>query len=333
MPHKKTVRAGNTSAADSAPGPVPAGLYLRLSGREKAAGEKLENQKELLLHYVKSRKDLKAAGIYPDNGESGTNFDRPEWKRLMEDIKAKRISCIVVKDLSRFGRNYVETGYYLETVFPSLNVRFISVNDRYDSENAKNSGLQPLDTVIKGIVNEAYARDISRKIFTAKEIQRKNGLYYGNLPPYGYRKDPENPHRLIINQENFDVVQTIFRWKLQRAGNLQIARRLNSLNIPSPMRYQFLTGAVKAPRFENSLWQSCTVKMILRNRTYTGDLAMGKKRRNLSENLVRTRSIPQQDWMITENTHQAIISREIYSAVQDICMQETAKRKGKEKRL
>ena len=301
------------------------GLYLRISSEEAAKGEKLNNQRDLLLHFAEKQNDLKIVDIYSDNGETGTNFDRPEWNRLMEDVKKKRISCIVVKDLSRFGRNYIETGNYLEMVFPLLQVRFIAVNDNYDSNKLEHHALLPLDTMMKGIVNEAYAKDISRKIFTAKEIQRKNGLYYGNIPPYGYCKDPDDPHHLIINQETAPTVRQIFQWKLEGIGNFQIARLLNESNIPAPMRYQFLAGAVRAPRYENSIWQSITVKVILSNRTYTGDLAMGKRRKNLSMNLTKVKKIPCEDWTITENTHEAIISRETFFAVQRLCTQKPEK--------
>ena len=337
MPHKRKGRIADTAAMDSngvssslegSSKLMPTGLYLRISGEEAAKGEKLNNQRDLLFRFVKKQNDLKIVDIYSDNGESGTTFDRPEWNRLMEDVKKKRISCIVVKDLSRFGRNYIETGNYLEMVFPVLKVRFIAINDNYDSQQLESSALQPLDTMIKGIVNEAYAKDISRKIFTAKEIQRKNGLYYGNVPPYGYCKDPADPHHLIVNQETAPTVRQIFQWKLEGMGNFQIARLLNESNIAAPMRYQFLAGAVKAPRYENSIWQGVTVKVILSNRTYTGDLAMGKKRKNLSKNLTKIKNIPYEDWIITENTHEAIISREIFFEVQRICMQELEKNRA-----
>lgn len=337
MPHKRKGKIADTAVMDSKcvsssmediSKLMPTGLYLRISGEEAAKGEKLINQRDLLLSFVKKQNDLKIVDIYSDNGETGTNFDRPEWNRLMEDVRKKRISCIVVKDLSRFGRNYIETGNYLEMVFPVLHVRFIAVNDNYDSKKLESSALQPLDTMIKGIVNEAYAKDISRKIFTAKEIQRKNGLYYGNIPPYGYCKDPDDSHHLIINQETAPTVRQIFQWKLEGIGNFQIARLLNESNIPAPMRYQFLVGAVKAPRYENSIWQGITVKVILSNRTYTGDLAMGKRRKNLSKNLTKVKNIPCEDWTITENTHEAIISRETFFEVQRICMQELEKNRA-----
>ncbi len=338
MPHKRTGMVADTavmdserisSSVDGTSKLYPTGLYLRISGEEAAKGEKLNNQRDLLLSYAKNQSDLKIVDIYSDNGETGTNFDRPEWNRLMADVSRKRISCILVKDLSRFGRNYIETGNYLEMVFPVLNVRFIAVNDNYDSKKLQSSALQPLDAMIKGIVNEAYAKDISRKIFTAKETQRNNGLYYGNVPPYGYCRDPADPHHLIVNQETATTVRQIFQWKLEGMGSFQIARRLNESNIPAPMRYQFLMGAVKAPRYENSIWQGITVKVILSNRTYTGDLAMGKKRKNLSKNLTKTKNIPCEDWTVTENTHEAIISRETFFEVQRICMQELEKNRAK----
>ena len=160
MPHKRKGRIADTAAMDSngvssslegSSKLMPTGLYLRISGEETAKGEKLNNQRDLLFSFVKKQNDLKIIDIYSDNGETGTTFDRPEWTRLMEDVRKKRITCIVVKDLSRFGRNYIETGNYLEMVFPVLNVRFIAVNDNYDSKKLESSALQPLDTMIKGI--------------------------------------------------------------------------------------------------------------------------------------------------------------------------------------
>ena len=152
MPHKRKGRITDTAAMDSSvvsfvpdgtSGLMPTGLYLRISGEESAKGEKLNNQRDLLLDYARKQNDLKIVDIYSDNGETGTNFDRPEWNRLMEDVRRERITCIVVKDLSRFGRNYIETGNYLETIFPVLNVRFIAVNDNYDSKKLESSALQP----------------------------------------------------------------------------------------------------------------------------------------------------------------------------------------------
>lgn len=321
MPHKKRVDNLNISQHASIPIYLT-GLYLRLSHEEAAGGLSLSNQREFLLRFVEEQKDLKVMDIYSDNGETGTNFERPEWNRLMEDVRQKRINCIVVKDLSRFGRNYIECGNYLETVFPSLGVRFIAVTDHYDTNHLDAKDLPSLSIIIKGIVNEAYAKDISRKIFTTKESQRKNGQYYGNVPPYGYLKDSCDPHHLLINPETAPVVRQIFQWKQNGLTHSEIARRLNEASIPAPMRYQFLAGAVKAKRFEHSIWQRVTIKVILENRTYTGDLAMGKKRQNLSMNVTKVHSIPYEDWTITANTHEAIISHETFFEVQRICAKE-----------
>lgn len=321
MPRRKHNVRQNTSQSAS-PAVYRTGLYTRLSHEETKDGRALSNQKDFLLRFAERQKDLKIVDIYSDNGETGTNFERPEWNRLMEDVRQKRITCIVVKDLSRFGRNYIESGYYLETVFPSLGIRFIAVTDGYDTRHLGADALPPLSTVIKGIVNEAYAKDISRKIFSTKELQRKNGQYYGNVPPYGYLKDPRNSHHLLINPETAPVVRQIFQWKQDCFTHTEIARRLNETGVPAPMRYQFLTGAVKAKRFENSIWQRATIRIILGNRTYTGDLAMGKKRQNLSMNLTKVHSIPCEDWTVTSNTHEAIISHETFFEVQRICAKE-----------
>ena len=154
MPHKRKVMDSKdvSSSPEDISKQMSTGLYLRISSEEAAKGEKLNNQRDLLLHFAEKQNDLKIVDIYSDNGETGTNFDRPEWNRLMEDVKKKRISCIVVKDLSRFGRNYIETGNYLEMVFPLLQVRFIAVNDNYDSNKLEHHALLPLDTMMKGIV-------------------------------------------------------------------------------------------------------------------------------------------------------------------------------------
>ena len=328
MPHKKKRDALNLLQGASSRFYLT-GLYLRLSHEEAMGGVSLKNQKEFLLRFAEGQKDLIITDIYSDNGETGTSFERPEWNRLMEDVRQKRINCIIVKDLSRLGRNYIESGDYLETVFPSLGVRFIAVTDHYDTNDLNEDDLPPFSIMVKGIINEAYARDISRKISTIREIQRNKGQYYGNIPPYGYLKDPQDPRHLLINPETAPVVRQIFQWKQNGLSYSEIARRLNEKSIPAPMRYQFLSGAVKAERFEHSIWQRMTIRVILENRTYTGDLAMGKKRRNLSMNMTKVQAIPHEDWTITANTHEAIISRETFFEVQRICAKSGSKSEPK----
>lgn len=256
-----------------------------------------------------------------DNGYSGTSFNRPGWLNLMEDIRKGIIRCIVVKDFSRLGRNYIETGNYLEMIFPFMGVRFISVNDFYDSANPSND-FEPLLVSLKNLSNDAYAKDISKKIFTAKEIQRQKGLYYGNVAPYGYWKDDNNPHHLVINKETAPNVMQIFLWKLEGFTNSEIANRLNEENILAPMKYLYELGKVTSKRFSNNVWQGITVKVILSNRTYTGDLTQGKKRKNLSENQRKIKKLPAHEWVVVENTHEPIVSRDLFFQVQQICEQE-----------
>lgn len=297
------------------------GLYLRLSAEEMESGEKLKNQEDLLKEYMDGKPEFHLSKIYRDNGYSGTSFERPGWLKLMEDIRKGIIQCIVVKDLSRLGRNYIETGNYLEMIFPFMGVRFISVNDSYDSANPS-SDFEPLLVSLKNLSNDAYAKDISKKIFTAKEIQRHKGLYYGNIAPYGYWKDHDNPHHLVINKDTAPTVMQIFLWKLEGFTNSQIARQLNEQNILAPMKYLYEQGYVKSERFANNVWQGITVKTILSNRTYTGDLTQGKKRKNLSENQRKIKKLPAHNWVVVESTHEPIISRDLFFQVQQICEQE-----------
>lgn len=297
------------------------GLYLRLSAEEVESGEKLKNQEDLLKEYINGKSELHLTKIYCDNGYSGTSFNRPGWLNLMEDIRKGIIRCIVVKDFSRLGRNYIETGNYLEMIFPFMGVRFISVNDFYDSVNPSND-FEPLLVSLKNLSNDAYAKDISKKIFTAKEIQRQKGLYYGNVAPYGYWKDDNNPHHLVINKETAPNVMQIFLWKLEGFTNSEIANRLNEENILAPMKYLYELGKVTSKRFSNNVWQGITVKVILSNRTYTGDLTQGKKRKNLSENQRKIKKLPAHEWVVVENTHEPIVSRDLFFQVQQICEQE-----------
>lgn len=298
-----------------------AGLYLRLSADEMENGEKLKNQEVLLKESLCNLADLKITKIYRDNGYSGTSFDRPGWQMLMEDIKNGQINCIVVKDLSRLGRNYIETGNYLELIFPFMGVRFISVNDSYDSANPSGD-FEPILISLKNLSNECYAKDISRKIFSAKEMQRQKGLFYGNIAPFGYWKEEANPHHLIINPETAPIVRDMFLWKLEGMYNSQIANRLNEQNIPAPMKYLYECGIVSSKRFANNVWQVITIQVLLSNRTYTGDLTQGKKRRYLAENQAKVRKLPKDEWIVVKNTHEPIISRELFAKVQSICEQE-----------
>lgn len=204
-----------------------AGLYGRLSVLDngKVDGEPIESQIAIIEQYVAGHPELKIVERYIDNGYTGTNFDRPNWERMMADVKSGRINCIIVKDLSRLGRNYIETGRFLERICPKLGIRFISVNDNYDTAEIKSQ--DEFAASLKNIVNDYYAKDISLKSGSALKAKRQRGEYIGSYAPHGYLKDPSNKNHLIINPETAPVIQQIYQWRAEGLGYGTITRMLN----------------------------------------------------------------------------------------------------------
>ena len=295
------------------------GIYLRLSVEDngKEDGNSMENQKSFLMEYVSSRPYLTLTDIYMDNGFTGTDFERPEFNRMLEDAKKGRINCILVKDLSRLGRNYVEAGAYIEKVFPFLHVRFIAVNDNYDSEMLT-SGEQ-LGASLKNIVNDMYAKDISRKVTSALKAKRVRGDYIGNYAPYGYLKDPDNPSRLIIDREIAPVVIEIFEMRAQGKGIATIARALNEKGYPSPGRLRFERGIItnNNKKGKDLPWNRHVLRDLLRNIVYIGNLAQGRSTQCLYKG-IPFHWTSQDEWDVAEHTHEAIISAQLWNKVQEV---------------
>lgn len=188
--------------------------YVRLSVEDsgKPGADTIEGQKALLTSFIESKSDMELVSLFCDNGRTGTDFDRPQFEKMMEEVRKGRVNCIVVKDLSRFGRNYKETGNYLERIFPFLGVRFIAVNDNFDTltaERTQDGYIVPL----KNLINEVYSKDISKKIDAALTIKQQRGEFIGAWAPYGYRKDPDDKHHLVINEETAPTVRQIFKWR------------------------------------------------------------------------------------------------------------------------
>ncbi len=265
-------------------------LYVRLSMEEQEGDltEKIRNQRELLLEYVREKPEFQMVDIYCDNGCTGTNFDRPQWQRLMEDAKAGKVNCIIVKDLSRLGRNYIEAGNYLEKIFPFMGVRFIAISDGYDSEN-----LKPEDTglllPLKNIINASYAKDLSQKISSARHVQRGRGEFTGSVVPFGYKKDQQRKGRFVVNEDEAAVVRQIFRMFGEGGSYSEIARELNRLRIPSP---------------QGKLWRYQSIRGIIANEVYLGRMIQGK------------RCSREQDVVTVENTHDAIITEDLFEKAQ-----------------
>ena len=296
-------------------------LYLRLSrddGDKEESGS-ITGQRELLRDYISQHPELREYAIRIDDGFSGSTFERPGFQKMIEDVKAGRTDCIIVKDLSRFGRNYLDAGEYIEKIFPFLGVRFIAVNDNYDSLGEKKSS-DDLIIPFKNLINEAYCRDISMKIRSQLEIKRKNGQFLGSFAAFGYLKDEQDKNKLVVDQYAADIVRDIFKWKLEGVSPQDIADALNKLGVLSPMEYKRSLGMKYTTSFKTSAkaaWSAGTVIRILKNPIYTGVLIQGKETTpsyKVHKRIAKDKS----EWTVIENSHEAIISEIDFDSVQKV---------------
>ncbi len=300
--------------------------YLRLSHEDgdKEESNSITGQKNLIREYFRHHPEIIACGMKIDDGFSGSSFDRPAFQEMMADVKMGRINCIVVKDLSRFGRNYLEAGEYIERIFPFLGVRFIAINDNYDSMNTRTVS-DELVISFKNLINEAYCRDISIKIRSQLETKRRRGDFTGSFAAYGYIKDPENKNHLLIDEFAANVIRDIFCWKIKGVSAGDIADWLNQDGMLAPLDYKKSQGLRFATPFginERSAWNATTILRILKNPIYTGVLEQGKittpsfkvKRRVLK---------PREEWNIVRGTHEAIIDRHDFEIVQKVLAMDT----------
>ena len=292
-----------------------AALYIRLSVEFNGKrGDSLETQRQIMEAYVTLCPDIEVAEIYTDNGISGQTFERAAFQRLLDDIEAGKIDCVVVKDLSRMGRNTIDTGYYIEKYFPLHHVRFIAVNDQYDSEDGENSANHMI-VPLKNMINEAYAADISRKVAAQQRQAMRDGDYIGSRPPYGYRKDPDNCHRLLVNEDTAPTVRQIFQWAAEGVALNDVVKRLNEGKVPTPGYYLASIGLITSQRLMGSgKWQTWTVGKILEAEVYTGDMVQGKSR-TVGRKQVSTAPM---DWIVVRDTHEALVSREMFELVQAV---------------
>jgi len=301
------------------------GIYTRLSVLDngKPDSDSIESQVDILEKYIAERPYLRPVKIYRDNGYTGTNFVRPAWEELMDDIRAGIINCVIVKDLSRLGRNYTEAGNLLEKAFPQWGVRFISVNDGYDS--ATLTSTEELAAALKNIVNDYYAKDISRKACSSLAAKRKKGDYIGSYAPYGYQKDPENKNHLIVDPVAAPIVRQIYLWRAAGDGYGTITRKLNEQGIPSPGRYRYEQGIITNNNKKGSelLWNRHALTDLLRNIAYIGHLAQGKYRASLHEG-IPVHLTDKSEWDIAYNTHEPIIEEELFQAVQAVNEEQSA---------
>ena len=310
------------------------GIYIRLSQEDKdkkyeSDSESVINQKELLRSYVKNN-NFNLSGEYVDDGYSGTDFDRPGFQKMLEDIKMKKINCVVVKDLSRFGRDHVMTGYYIETFFPENNVRFISILESYDS--FKNQASNDSSTFIIAC-NDYYSKQNSIKIRNVLNDKRKNGKFIGSLPSFGYMRDPEDKGHLIPNPDTAPIVKNIFKWRADGVGPTEIATRLNNDNVPTPSGYKKTNFSSRLIDRDN--WNISTVKKILTNRIYTGDMVQHTQTK-VNYKSKKKITLDQKLWVIVEDTHEALVDKETFEYVQTLRKRYTRNvpiKTGREKRI
>ena len=310
------------------------GIYIRLSQEDKdkkyeSDSESVINQKELLRNYVKNN-NFNLVKEYVDDGFSGTDFERPGFKSLLEDINNKKINCVIVKDLSRLGRDHVMTGYYIETFFPENNIRFISILESFDS--FKNQASNDSSTFIIAC-NDYYSKQNSIKIRNVLNEKRKSGKFVGSLPCYGYMRDPEDKGHLIPNPETAPIVKKIFKWRADGIGPTEIANRLNKAHVVTPSGYKKTNYSSRLIDRDN--WNISTVKKILINRIYTGDLVQhtqtkvnykSKKKITLDEKL----------WIVVENTHEPLVDKDTFDYVNNLRKRNTRNyeiKTNREKRL
>lgn len=301
-------------------------LYLRLSREDgdKEESNSIAGQRNLLRDYLKQHTDIQEYAVQIDDGWSGSTFERPSFKKMMEDVRAGKTDCIIVKDLSRFGRNYLDAGEYIEKIFPFMGVRFIAVNDNYDSFREKNAS-DDLIVPFKNLINEAYCRDISVKIRSQLEIKRKSGQFLGAFAAYGYFKDPQDKNRLIVDEYAASVVQQIFAWKVAGISPQDIADRLNGGGVLSPLEYKRSLGMKCSTPLQTSIkasWSAASVIRLLKNPIYIGTLTQGRattpsykvhKRIEKSEN----------EWAVILDSHEPIVSREDFDTVQKVLALDT----------
>jgi DNA invertase Pin-like site-specific DNA recombinase len=310
-----------------------AAKYIRLSYTDDKDNESdsVQNQRKLLDGFIETRSDIEAVSERVDDGVSGIIFDRPAFKEMMADIEAGKINCVVVKDLSRLGREYIETGRYLRRIFPAYGVRFIAVGDNIDT--LKDSG-DDLVVSVKTLVNDAYSRDISVKTRSALNVKRAGGDYVGACPIYGYRKSEDDKNRLAIDEYPANVVRDIYRMKLEGTAAARIADTLNALGVLSPYMYKKDRGLPHPKNGyadkEDAKWSATTIIRILTDETYAGTLVQGRKG-TLNYKIKDIIDKPESEWKRTENAHEAIVSRLDFDLVQKLMRLDTRTAPGGDK--
>lgn len=317
-------------------------MYLRLSredsacksgmdagGGVKAESNSIGSQRELIRSYIRKHDDMELFDVYVDDGFSGTDFERPGFKRMMTDIEMGNVNCVIVKDLSRLGRDYIEAGRLIQKTFPAYHVRFIALTDNFDSQTA-DTNTKSLVLPIKNFINDSYCRDISQKVKSCQKTKREQGKFIGAFAVYGYRKSPEDKNKLCPDDYAAEIVRKIFAWKLEGMSAQAIAQRLNELGVLSPLEYKKSLGENYATSFRTNIiakWSAVAVGRILSNEMYTGVMVQGKSKK-VNYKVKKVMAKPKEEWVRVEGTHKAIISCEDFEIVQELLKVDTRAKAG-----
>ncbi len=311
--------------------------YYRISNDDgdisvlgKGESNSISNQRSLIEDYVKDKPEIVLCQERIDDGFSGVDFERPAFQRMLQEVKEGKTNCIIVKDLSRFGRNYIEVGRFIQKIFPYLGVRFIAVNDNYDSLKA-NCAEDHIMLPFKNLMNDSYSRDISVKVRSQFAVKRKKGEFIGSFAVYGYEKSTENKNRLVIDKYAAAVVRDIYRWRISGMSNERIAEKLNGLGVLSPAEYKQSKGLKYQTGFQGgkqAMWSPAAVRRILTDQTYLGCVVQGK-RSTLNHKVKKVIEKKPEEWVVVENMHAPVITEMEFGMVQDLMKLDTRVSPGK----
>ena len=309
---------------------IKAYMYLRLSRDDGDEGESnsITNQRELIKSYA-DKAGFKIIKEFIDDGYTGSNFDRPDFKRMLNDLEKKDCKTIIVKDLSRFGRDYIESGKFLQKTFPQMGVRFISVNDNYDSENADVSDTH-LILPIKNFINDSYCRDISMKVKSSQKTKRQRGEFIGAFAPYGYKKNKKQKNHLVVDKNVSHIIRKIFEMKIEGYSSKAIADEMDKLGVQTPGAYKESQGSKFSTGFASnqSKWQAKMINRIIENRVYIGILEQGK-RTKLNYKSNKEIKVLEDDWVRVEGTHEAIVTDTMFNVANKMMGRDILNRKSK----
>lgn len=305
-------------------------MYLRLSRDDGDEGESnsIGNQRELIKSYA-DKAGFEIIKEYIDDGFTGSNFERPNFKKMLSDLEKKSCKTIIVKDLSRFGRDYIESGKFLQKIFPQMGVRFISVNDNYDSDSADVNDTH-LILPIKNFINDSYCRDISMKVKSSQKTKWQRGEFIGSFAPYGYEKNSKRKNHLVVDKNVAHIIRKIFEMKVEGYSSQAIADELNGLGIQTPQAYKESNGSNFTTGFASnkSKWQAKMINRIIESRVYLGDLEQGK-RTKLNYKSNKEIKVIEDDWIRVEGTHEAIITETMFNVANKMMERDILNRKSK----